>query len=131
LILESALVLLYLFKPDPFLSRAARYLLILAMASFIPAVVAGLHDAGDGANFFAQVASGLADRISHFGYLGNPLSLHVLFVVLTATITILRLLWQQIAKDKVFASVQRYPYAALTVLGLWFLLAAAQLGGEL
>lgn len=63
--------------------------------------------------------------------LESTISLHVLSALAALVIAVGRIWWRARGRDGVFQGWQRHAFAALTLLGLWAIFAASQVGGSI
>jgi thiol-disulfide isomerase/thioredoxin/uncharacterized membrane protein len=131
LILEAAFVVAYVVKPSGSLERFSRWLLWCAVASFVPAILTGLNDVGTDLGPGWAFWNGLVDRVRHLFLLKSTVSLHVLFALATVTVTVARIGWRVRAREKALQGRSRLVFLTLTLLGVWMLFAAGQVGGSI
>ncbi|MBI3557756.1 MAG: TlpA family protein disulfide reductase [Deltaproteobacteria bacterium] len=129
LILEAILVAMLFRKKEQNLILFSNWVLALATLSLIPVLFSGFHDSGFNLGPGSQVLNGIKDRFTNFWRLESTVSLHFLLALALLAITGARLLWRTLAGDQAFQGRQKFGFAALTVLGLWVLFAAGQVGG--
>ncbi|MBI4243071.1 MAG: hypothetical protein HY606_03180 [Planctomycetes bacterium] len=131
LVLEALLLLSYCFYPNEDLVKFSKWLLWIAVISFIPVIYSGIRDVGvellHSKNPFTD---GLRNRLSNF-FNTTTMSIHVLYAVASFLISITRLIWISISKENNMKGIQRPLFVASTLLGLWILIAASQVGGSI
>jgi thiol-disulfide isomerase/thioredoxin/uncharacterized membrane protein len=130
LVLEAAFIVAYALRPAVSVERFSRWLLWCAAASFIPAILTGLNDVGTDLGGGWALWNGLVDRASHFFLLRSTVSLHVLFALGTVAVTLGRAGWRARARERALQGMPGRVFLALTLLGIWLMFAAAQVGGS-
>jgi uncharacterized membrane protein len=131
LLLEAAFVIAYVTRPTESTGRFSRWVLWCAAASFVPAILTGLNDVGTDLGPGWALWNGLVDRARHLFLLQSTVSLHVLFALATVTVTIGRVGWRLRAREQALQGTSGRVFVALTILGVWLMFAAAQVGGSI
>ncbi|HEY9792767.1 MAG TPA: DUF2231 domain-containing protein [Candidatus Obscuribacterales bacterium] len=129
-LLEFLILAAFLRFGTGWLDTAARWSLYLAGLGTIPAVLAGVHDAGvdlGGANAFTD---GLKDRLTNYFNSGDQLSVHVVWVSAFIIVLIIRLIWRT-KLSTLTDRKQAIAFLCSSVVGCITVLAAAQAGGIL
>src|SRR5204862_2839713 len=119
--LELIFVMSYLVWPRDSLELFSRWLLWCAAVSLVPSIYSGLSDVGADLGPGWGFWNGLQDRLHHFTRLESTVSLHVLFVLLTAFLVLTRLAWRGFFGGKALEGRKRFVFAMLTLLGFWAL----------
>jgi thiol-disulfide isomerase/thioredoxin/uncharacterized membrane protein len=130
LVLELAFVCTLWVRPSEHVAWSAHWLLWAAVISFAPAVYTGIRDVGAALDSPGWAFwNGLKDRVTHLLRFQSSISLHVLFVLAAVLLTSCRLVWRVRGGDRTLRGRRGLAFATVTVLGLWLLFAAAQVGG--
>ena len=129
--LELLLVMAYLAWPRDSLQVFSHWLLWSAALSLVPSIYTGIGDVGADLGPGWAFWNGLQDRLHHFTRLESTVSLHVLFVLLTASLVLIRLAWRIFFGEKALEGRKRFVFAVLALLGFWALFAAGQVGGSI
>ncbi len=130
LVLELAFVCSFWVRPSERLAWCEHWLLWTAVISFAPAAYTGIRDVGAALQVPGWAFwNGLKDRVAHLLRLQSSISLHVLFVLAAVLLTSGRLVWRARGGDRALHGRQGLAFATVTVLGLWLIFAAAQIGG--
>lgn len=130
LITEAVLHLLAWWRRDDELDRWSLRFLCVAGLFLALGIVTGVHDAGldhgDG-NLFIL---GLRDRYRNALRLESSVSVHVLLSLVVTLLVAARLAWRLRACGNIGHRRLARPYALLTLLNIWALLAAAYVGAQ-
>ncbi len=127
LVLEALCLLVHLFRPREELARLAAWLLLLAVISFIPAIMTGIADSGvDAGLSFGQA---FRERYNNAWRTESAVSLHVLYALAAALVAAARLTWLHVSRSRALRGKQRIAFAAVTLVNLWLLFGAGQVGG--
>lgn len=129
LVLEVVALAAFWVRPTERTAWSSKWLLWAAVISFAPAIYTGVRDVGAALAPGWAFWNGLKDRVVHALRLQSSISLHVLFVVAAVTLASGRLVWRIGAAERALQGQQGIAFAVLTLLGLWLLFAAAQVGG--
>ncbi len=131
LVIEASAVLAYWFRPSESLENMSRALLWLATVSLAPTIYTGVGDVGADLGGGWAFWNGLEDRVDHFFRLESSVSLHVIFALAASILAVSRLAWRLHAGERALQGKRGVAFAALTVLGLWLLFGAGQVGGAI
>src|SRR5215472_4814864 len=131
LFLEALLVVVSEFRPRASLEQPSRWLLAAALVSFVPTVYTGMGDVGADLGPGWGFWNGLEDRFRHLLLIQSTISLHVLFALAAIIIAVGRYIWRIRSGYGPLPRPQRAAFAALTILGVWALFAAGQVGGSI
>lgn len=127
LVIEALCVLVHALRPRDELARFASRLLLIAVCSFVPAILTGVADSGvDAGLSFGQA---LRERYYNAWRTESAVSLHVLYALAAALLAGARLTWLLLSRSRALRGRQRRGYVAVTLVNLWLLLGAAQVGG--
>lgn len=128
LTLEAFFLILFAFRKKTEFETFANWLLVLALISFVPAVVTGIYDAGADLGPGSQFINGLRDRISNFFRYESTISIHVLLACTLIVLTILRSIIR--LKSKPFSGMIAAVFGILTAVGLVLVFLASYIGGS-
>jgi uncharacterized membrane protein len=131
LVLEALCLSAVALRPRKDLQQVSTWLLWGAVASLVPTVYTGIHDAGLDLGPGSAFANGLRDRIEHAFLLKSSVSLHVLFGLTAALLAVGRLVWRTAGGTAVLEGRSRLLYAALALIGVWVLFGGTQIGGAI
>jgi len=131
LVLEALCLSAVALRPRRDLQQVSTWLLWGAVASLVPTIFTGIHDAGLDLGPGSPFVNGLRDRIGHAFLLKSSVSLHVLFVLAAAALAVSRLIWRTASGAAVLEGRSRLLYTALALLGVWVLFGGAQIGGAI
>src|SRR5439155_10921423 len=92
--LELVLVVAYLARPRDSLEKFSGWLLWCAAGSLVPSIYTGISDVGGALGLGWAFWNGIQDRIHYLTRLESTVSLHVLFVLLTALLVSIRIAWR-------------------------------------
>jgi len=131
LVLEAVLVCTLLVRPNERVAQLSIWLLGTAVLSLVPTILMGIRDAGAALGPDSPFWNGLRDRLTHLSRLESSVSLHVLFGLAVTVIAFGRLAWRMRAGDRILTGGQRMAFTLVTLLGLWVLFGAGQVGGAI
>jgi len=127
LIIEAMVFIAHWLRPREELARFAAWLLLLAVISFVPAILTGIADSGVDAGMSFPEA--LRERTRNFWRVESAVSLHMLYALAAALVASGRLIWLKAAAWGAMRGRQRMAFAAVTLVNLWLLFGAGQAGG--
>jgi thiol-disulfide isomerase/thioredoxin/uncharacterized membrane protein len=131
LVLEALCLSAVALRPRKDLQQISTWLLWAAVASLVPTIYTGIHDAGLDLGPGSPFVNGLRDRIGHAFQLKSSVSLHVLFGLAAASLAVGRLVWRTAGGTVVLEGRSRFVFTALALLGVWILFGGTQIGGAI
>lgn len=131
LVLEALCLSAVVLTPQKDLQQVSTWLLVAAVASLVPTIYTGIHDAGLDLGQGSPFVNGFRDRVGHAFNLKSSVSLHVLFGLATALLAVSRLVWRMAGGTAVLEGRSRIAFAALALLGVWMLFGGMQIGGAI
>lgn len=130
LIAEALLHLIAWWRRDEELDRWSLRLFAASAGFLVLGIVTGVHDAGLDHGEGNVFLLGLADRYRNAFRLQSTVSVHVLLSLAVVGLVALRLVWRPRIAGAVGERRFARPYAVLTLVNVWMLLAAAYVGAQ-
>lgn len=129
LVLEAVFQGLFHFTNKPDHERWAYCFLHWSFWMLLIIAVAGFHDVGLDLGSGNKIWLGLQDRWKNTFRFQSGITVHAWLAFGLIAITLGRLFWRKLNGADVLRGVQSVFYTLLTLIGLWFLIAAGYVGG--
>lgn len=95
------------------------------------AIVSGLNDVGLDLGAGNRMILGFRDRWENAFRAQSSVTIHVWLALTLVAITLTRLVWRSLGRDRALAGVCGVAFGLLTLLNFWVLLAATYVGASI